>query len=163
MMSDLQHRLEQFFYRKAELCDRRDWDAYLDMFDESAEFHIPQWDSEHVFTTDPKREMSMIYYANRAGLEDRVYRIRTGKSAASSPMPRTLHLINNVRITENNAAQLEVKTNWVTHHYRFGIAECFFGEATYCLKPVGDSWKITRKHVVLLNDQINAVLDFYHV
>jgi 3-phenylpropionate/cinnamic acid dioxygenase small subunit len=24
-------------------------------------------------------------------------------------------------------------------------------------------WKILRKHVVLLNDKINAVLDFYHV
>jgi anthranilate 1,2-dioxygenase (deaminating, decarboxylating) small subunit len=163
MMSNLQNGVEQFLYRKAELCDRRDWDAYLDMFDESAEFHIPQWDSEHVYTTDPKREMSMIYYANRTGLEDRVYRIRTGKSAASSPMPRTLHLINNVRITENSETHLEVKAKWVTHHYRFGLAECFFGEATYRLKPDGDSWKITRKHVVLLNDQINAVLDFYHV
>src|SRR5258708_40269800 len=37
----------------------------------SAEFHVPQWDSEHVATTDPKREMSMIYYATRGGLEDR--------------------------------------------------------------------------------------------
>ena len=162
-MRELQTSVEQFLYRKAELCDRQDWDEYLALFDENAEFHIPQWDSEHVYTTDPKREMSMIYYANRTGLEDRVYRIRTGKSAASSPMPRTLHLINNVRITESTEAHLEVKAKWVTHHCRFGIAECFFGEATYRLKPVGDSWKIMRKHVVLLNDQINAVLDFYHV
>jgi anthranilate 1,2-dioxygenase (deaminating, decarboxylating) small subunit len=162
-VNDLQYRVEQFLYRKAELCDRQAWDEYLELFDESAEFHIPQWDSEHVYTTDPKREMSMIYYASRAGLEDRVYRIRTGKSAASSPMPRTLHLINNVRITDRSETTLELKAKWVTHYYRFSIAECFFGEATYSLRSVGDSWLITRKHVILLNDQINAVLDFYHV
>ena len=28
---------------------------------------------------------------------------------------------------------------------------------------IGDDWKIARKHVLLLNDRINAVLDFYHL
>ena len=66
-MRELQTSVEQFLYRKAELCDRQDWDEYLALFDENAEFHIPQWDSEHVYTTDPKREMSMVYYSARAG------------------------------------------------------------------------------------------------
>lgn len=162
-MRELQTSVEQFLYRKAELCDRQDWDEYIALFDENAEFHIPQWDSEHVYTTDPKREMSMVYYSARAGLEDRVFRIRTGKSAACTPMPRTLHLINNVRIEELADSELEVKAKWVTHYYRFGLAEYFFGEASYRLKPAGTSWIITRKHVLVLNDKINAVLDFYHV
>jgi len=138
-MRELQTSVEQFLYRKAELCDRQDWDEYLALFDENAEFHIPQWDSEHVYTTDPKREMSMVYYSARAGLEDRVFRIRTGKSAACTPMPRTLHLINNVRIEELADSELEVKAKWVTHYYRFGLAEYFFGEASYRLKPAGTS------------------------
>lgn len=163
MMKDLQYRVEQFLYHKAELCDRQAWDEYLELFDEQAEFHIPQWDSEHRYTTDPKREMSMIYYASRAGLEDRVFRIRTGKSAASTPMPRTLHQVSNVRITEAGPTQLAVSAKWATHHYRFGQAGLFFGEVDYRLVPAGDSWKIVRKHVLLLNDKINAVLDFYHV
>src|SRR5260221_8208368 len=54
---------------QAELCDRQQWDEYLACFDPTAEFHVPQWDSEHVATTDPKREMSMIYYATRGGLD----------------------------------------------------------------------------------------------
>ena len=162
-MRELQTSVEQFLYRKAELCDRQDWDEYLALFDENAEFHIPQWDSEHVYTTDPKREMSMVYYSARAGLEDRVFRIRTGKSAACTPMPRTLHLINNVRVEELADSELEMKAKWVTHYYRFGLAEYFFGEARYRLKPAGTSWIITRKHVLVLNDKINAVLDFYHV
>ena len=99
-MSALQHSVEQFLYRKSELCDQQDWDAYIALFDEQSEFHLPQWESEHVYTTDPKRSMSLIYYSNRSGLEDRVFRLRTGKSAASNPMPRTLHMISNVRIAE---------------------------------------------------------------
>lgn len=163
MNPNQQYAVEQFLYRKAELCDQRAWDEYLELFDEHSEFHVPQWDSEHEYTTDPKRGMSLIYYANRSGLEDRVYRIRTGKSAASTPMPRTQHQISNVRIAERGNGELEVKANWTTFHYRFGVSEHFYGYATYHLKPAGESWKITRKHVVLLNDTINAVLDFYHL
>lgn len=163
MNPNQQYAVEQFLYRKAELCDQRAWDEYLELFDEHSEFHVPQWNSEHEYTTDPKRGMSLIYYANRSGLEDRVYRIRTGKSAASTPMPRTQHQISNVRIAERGNGELEVKANWTTFHYRFGVSEHFYGYATYHLKPAGESWKITRKHVVLLNDTINAVLDFYHL
>lgn len=163
MNTPLQHRIEQFLYRACELCDAQDWDAYLALFDEQCEFHLPQWDSEHVYTRDPKREMSLIYYASRAGLEDRVFRIRTGKAASTVPMPRTLHSISNVRIVEQADGQLEVRANWHTLFHRLGESGQFFGHATYRLKPHGDSWLITRKHILLLNDRINAVLDFYHL
>lgn len=162
-MSALQHSVEQFLYRKSELCDQQDWDAYIALFDEQSEFHLPQWESEHVYTTDPKRSMSLIYYSNRSGLEDRVFRLRTGKSAASNPMPRTLHMISNVRIAEREGGELEVRVNWNTLYHRQAMSEQFFGRCTYHLQPVDDSWKITRKHVVLLNDTINSVLDFYHL
>ena len=163
MNPQLQYQIEQFLYEKSALCDAQDWDAYLDLFDEQCEYHLPQWDSEHEYTRDPKRGMSLIYYSNRSGLEDRVFRIRTGKAASTIPMPRTLHQISNVRITEREDGQLEVTAGWQTLYYRLGQAEHFFGHATYHLKPSGESWKITRKHMVLLNDTINSVLDFYHL
>lgn len=162
-MSQLQHSIEQFLYSKSELCDSQDWDGYLALFDPQCEFHVPQWDSEHEYTTDPRRGMSLIYYASRAGLEDRVFRLRTGKSAASTPLPRTLHQISNVRIAERPNAEVEVKANWTTFYSRHGSAEHFFGRATYVLRREGDGWRIQRKHVLLLNDTINSVLDFYHL
>lgn len=162
-MSQLQHDIEQFLYHKAALCDARDWDAYLELFTEDSEFHVPQWDSEYEYTTDPKRGMSLIYYSNRSGLEDRVFRLRTGKSAASNPLPRTLHQVSNVRISEQAQGTLEVKAGWHTLYTRLGLSEQFYGQVTYTLVPAGDSWKISRKHVVLFNDVINSVLDFYHL
>lgn len=163
MMSDLQQSVEQFLYRKADLCDRREWVDYLDLFDEESEFHIPQWDSEHVYTTDPKRGMSLMYYVNRSGLEDRVYRLGTGKSSASTPLPRTLHLVTNVRIQEVSDSQLEAQAKWVTYVHRFGQTSSFHGDVKYLLRPVGFSWMILKKHVVIHNDIIDSVLDFYHV
>jgi len=163
MNSQLQYRVEQFLYRNAEACDAQDWDTYLSMFSDDSEFHLPQWDSEHEYTRDPKRAMSLIYNPNRGGLEDRVFRIRTGKSASTVPMPRTLHLLSNVRIAPLADDELEVQVNWHTLCYRLQTAEQFFGRATYRLRPDGESWKIARKHVLLLNDTINSVLDFYHL
>lgn len=163
MTTDRQRSVEQFLYRKSELCDRRQWIDYLELFDENSEFHIPQWDSEHVYTTDPKRGMSLMYYANRAGLEDRVYRLGTGKSAASTPMPRTLHMVSNVVVRQVSDSQLEASAKWMTHVHRFGQSTYFYGDADYLLRPVGESWVILRKHVVILNDTIDSVLDFYHV
>lgn len=158
-----QHSIEQFLYRVAALCDARDWDAYLEQFAPECEFHIPQWKDEYTFTRDPKREMSLMYYADRSGLEDRVFRLRTGKSAASTPMPRTLHLISNVRCQERDDGSVLARVNWVTHFHRFGESGHFFGEADYTLRETGGDWKILRKHTVLFNDRIDSVLDFYHV
>jgi len=160
---ELQHAVEQFLFAQAEMCDRQQWDEYLTCFDPKAEFHVPQWDSEHVPTTNPKCEMSMIYYATRGGLEDRVFRLRTGKSAASHPMPRTLHQISNVRIGARHEDTLQVFAKWSTHYSRHGQADCYFGEVSYTLRQTDAGFQILRKHVLLLNDRINAVLDFYHL
>lgn len=159
---ETQIEIEQFLYEVAEVCDLQDWDRYLDYYSENAIFHIPQWLDEHRHTTDPKREMSLMYYANRGGLEDRVFRIRTGKSAASTPMPRTVHMIDNIRYHQEDEIY-KVKVNWVTHYYRFGVAGTFFGHAYYDLIKEDDLWKIAYKQVILLNDKIDSVLDFYHV
>lgn len=162
-MQQQQWAVEQLLYQLSDACDRQQWDRYLDFFTEDTEFHIPQWCSEHEYTQDPQREMSLIYYTSRAGLEDRVYRIRTGKSSACTPMPRTLHLIDNVCCQPAAAGELEASANWVTHYYRFGQSQHFFGRASYRLREQQGGWKIARKHVLLLNDRIDSVLDFYHV
>jgi anthranilate 1,2-dioxygenase (deaminating, decarboxylating) small subunit len=155
--------IEQFLFLEAELCDQQDWQNYLELYDESCEFHVPQWDSEHVFTTDPLSEMSLMYYKTRAGLEDRVFRLGTGQSAASEPLPRTVHMISNIRSLELEDGYYQVKCNWMTNYFHHNEAGNFFGWSEYKLRPHHDSWRIAKKHVVILNDTIKHVLDFYHI
>ena len=50
-------------------------------------------------------------YSDRTGLGDRVFRLRTGRSAASTPLPRTCHMVSNVRATVDADGRCSVKTN----------------------------------------------------
>ena len=57
---------------------------------------------------DPQTEVSLIYYGHRGGLEDRVFRIKTDRSSATSlPEPRTSHNISNVEIVEQTDGRLQ--------------------------------------------------------
>lgn len=153
----------QFLFREAELCDARQWDAYLELYDENCEFYLPQWISETDVANDPKTQLSHIYWRNRAGLEDRIFRINTGRAAAHIPPFRTVHMLTNIRPRRADGGSWTVKNNWCTHFFRVGKADSFFGWAEYLLSPNGESWKIARKQAVILNDTINHVLEFYHV
>ncbi len=91
--------VQSFLYAEARALDDRDWDAWLAHYAPQATFHMPAWDDDDLLTEDPQREISLIYYGTKQGLEDRVFRIRTERSSATSlPEPRTSHNISNVEI-----------------------------------------------------------------
>ncbi|MGY5393089.1 anthranilate 1,2-dioxygenase small subunit [Acinetobacter sp. NigerLNRRAM0016] len=163
MSQELQFAVSQFLYKKSEFCDKYDWDAYLDLYDEDSEYHIPQWIDDHNYVQDPNQGLSYIYYPDRSGLEDRVFRIRTEKAASASPLPRTFHSINNVQVQTREDGLIEAKVAWHTLYNRQGLEGAFYGHATYLLRPTEQSFKIRRQHSILLNDKIDSVLDFYHV
>jgi len=81
--------------REAVYLDERRWDDWLALFTEDCEYWVPTWRTEEALTSDPQAEISHIYYANRAGLEDRIVRIRSGRSPASVPLRRTTHVVGN--------------------------------------------------------------------
>lgn len=155
--------VEALLFLEAELVDAREWDAWLDLFSESAEYWIPAWDSENEHTSDPNSQVSLIYYSSRAGLEDRVFRLRTGLSSASTPFPRTLHQVSNVRASFREDGRVDVKANWQALSFRLGETRSFFGTYEYLLGPNGRGWKILKKKIVVMNALIPTVLDIYLV
>ncbi|MFI8033143.1 anthranilate 1,2-dioxygenase small subunit [Acinetobacter sp. ABJ_C3_5] len=163
MTAELHFAVSQFLYQKSELCDRYDWDAYLELYDEDSEYHIPQWIDDHRYVEDPNQGLSYIYYTDRSGLEDRVFRIRTGKAASATPLPRTQHSIQNVQVKSLPDGLIEARVGWSTLYNRQGLEGCFYGHATYLLRPTAEGFRIRRQHTILLNDKIDSVLDFYHV
>ena len=89
-MTDLVRALaeaSQVLYREAMYVDAQRWDEWIGLFTDDCEYWLPAWKGEHELTANPKREISLIYYGTRAGLEDRVWRIRSGQSIASTPLP----------------------------------------------------------------------------
>ncbi|MDI5890297.1 benzoate 1,2-dioxygenase small subunit, partial [Halomonas rhizosphaerae] len=158
-MSISYHDIQAFLYREARLLDDRQWDAWLECYRQDAEFWMPAWDDDDQLTRDPEAEISLIYYPNREGLEDRVYRIKTERSGASTPEPRTTHQITNLEVLKEEGDTVELRFNWHTLSHRYKKTDSYFGSAFYTLDVSGETPLITRKVVQLNNDYIHQVID----
>ncbi|WP_254275891.1 benzoate 1,2-dioxygenase small subunit [Halomonas sp. 3H] len=162
-MSLSYHEIQAFLYREARLLDDREWDEWLTCYSKDVEFWMPAWDDDDQLTRDPHSEISLIYYPSREGLEDRVYRIKTERSGASTPEPRTTHQITNLEVLKEEGGKVELRFNWQTLNHRYKETQTFFGSSFYTLDVSGESPLITRKVVQLNNDYIHQVIDIYHV
>ncbi|PXX94617.1 benzoate 1,2-dioxygenase small subunit [Halomonas sp. LBP4] len=155
--------IQAFLYREARLLDDRQWDEWLACYRQDAEFWMPAWDDDDQLTRDPQSEISLIYYPNREGLEDRVYRIKTERSGASTPEPRTTHQISNIEVLKEAGDEVELRFNWHTLSHRYKKTDGYFGSAFYTLDVSGETPLIANKKVVLNNDYIHQVIDIYHI
>ena len=162
---ELLTRCADLLYQEAAYLDERRWQEWLALYTEDAEFWLPAWDEDARPTDDPQSQLSLIYYSNRVGLEDRVWRIQSGFSPATSPLLRTCHLITNVHITEVVRDQPHVSSHWQVQIYRPEKQQAFtyFGFYEHVLRPEADSLRIAKKKIILLNDVVEGVLDVYHV
>ena len=156
-------RIVDFLYREARLLDDRQWDDWLSCYSTDTVYWMPAWDDDDKIVEDPQREISLIYYPNRDGLEDRVFRIKTERSGASMPEPRTNHQITNVEIIGECDGKAQVRFNWHTLSHRYKETLSFFGTSFYTIDTTGEQPLITNKKVVLKNDYIRQVIDVYHV
>lgn len=155
-------QIAAFLYREARFLDDRQWDDWLDCYARDATFWMPAWDDDDQLVEDHQSEISLIYYPNRDGLEDRVFRIKTERSGASSPEPRTSHNIANIEVLATRDGEIDLRFNWHTLSHRFGKTNSFFGTSFYTLR-IGDRVEIAAKKVVLKNDNIRQVIDIYHI
>ena len=155
--------IQAFVYGEARSLDEARWADWLAHYADDVEFHMPSWDDDDRLTTDPQNEVSLIYYPDKQGLEDRVFRIQTDRSSATMPDTRTGHAINNLEVLSQDDKQCVVAFNWTTHSFRYDIVDVYFGSSQYTLDTRGDKPLIKRKYVVLKNDYIHHLLDIYHI
>ena len=115
-----QNDLEQFLYREARYLDDREFEKWLECYADDCEYWMPAWTDDDELVQDPQTDISLIYYPNKGGLEDRVFRIRTERSSATSiPEPRTSHNISNVEVIERRGDLVDVRFNWHTMYFRY--------------------------------------------
>ncbi|MDT3722220.1 benzoate 1,2-dioxygenase small subunit [Pseudomonas oryzihabitans] len=161
-MNIVRSQLIDFVYREARLLDDRRWDDWVACYSPQVQFWMPAWDDNDQLVEDPQAHISLIYYPNREGLEDRLFRIKTERSSASTPEPRTAHFITNLEVLAVDAETAELRFNWQTLSHRYRATDVFFGTSFYELDLRGERPLITRKKVVLKNDYIHQVIDIYH-
>ena len=156
---------EELLFREALYLDRREWASWIALYTEDSIFWMPAWRDETHPTADPERETSLIYYRGRRNLEDRVWRVESGLSVASTPLPRSVHGVTNVLVEACTDGEAQVAATFTVHLYdvRSGRTHVFFGRYEYQLRSIGTSWLVARKKIYLLNDVIPTVIDFYAI
>lgn len=152
-----------FLYQESRFLDDKAWDEWLLCYHNDCKFWMPAWTDEDDLVTDPESEISLIYYPNKGGLEDRVFRIKTERSSASMPEPRTSHNISNVELLEETEHVIRIRFNWNTLSYRYKSVDNYFGTSFYTLKKTDGSFLILDKKIILKNDYIRQVIDVYHI
>jgi 3-phenylpropionate/cinnamic acid dioxygenase small subunit len=164
----LMGELEQaaaFLFQEARRLDKHEWDAWVAMYREDAVYWLPAWRDEYETTTDPQTEVSLIFHNTRLGLEERIARIESRKSITALPLPRTSHQISNVELRAVSLAHIETEASFAVHVYdpRTAKEHTRFGRYEHVISKEQDAWRIAKKKIILINDKVPTVLDFYSI
>lgn len=145
--------------------DDRAWDAWLDLYHADAVYWVPAWRDEDTETSDPDREISQIYHDRRAGLEERILRVRSGQSVTALPLPRTTHFTSNIAasVAVDDAHTINARASAMVHVYqpRSGSQYVNFGYYELAVTRIDGAWRLARHVIHLKNDCVPALIDFY--
>ena len=161
---DLLAQAARVLFEEARALDEQRFDDWLAFYAHDAIFWVPAWTDEGRLTSDPETELSLIH-CTRAQLAERVGRVEGGRSIASSPLPRTAHIVSNVMVDSIAPDRLRVSSVATTHSFNIKrrTTSTAFALVTHELAHEGDSWLIARKTIALQNDYISTMMDFYTV
>ena len=134
------------------------------MYAHDAVFWVPAWTDEGRLTSDPETQLSLIH-CTRAQLAERVGRVEGGRSQASSPLPRTAHIVSNVIADEIAPGVLRVSSVATTHAFNIKrrTTTTTFALVEHDLAREDERWLIARKTFRLQNDYIVTMMDFYTI
>ena len=161
--NDLFARAASLLNLEAALLDGRRWQDWLDLYTEDCLFWVPAWVSDETWTTDPRRQVSLIW-ADRRNLAARIFRVEGGDSYASMPLPLTVHLVTGIDVTSSAGDIAEVRANWLVHSFlRTSGAILRAGKYEYGLRQIGADLKIAKKKIFVHDDPITGAIDFYNI
>lgn len=143
------HKVENFLYREARLMDEHAYDEWLALWTDDALYWVPCNEDD----IDPERHVSIVY-ENRARLEDRIARLKSGAAYAQDPKSRLSRVVSNVEIEDENDTEAIVRSTFNVTALRRGRMDIFAGRVTHKLRPQGDSFRIAYKKVLLINNDV---------
>lgn len=161
--SNLLSRATSLLNLEAALLDDRRWHDWLELYAEDSIFWAPAWAGDEAWTTDPKRQVSLIW-ADRGNLAARIFRVEGGDSYASMPLPLTVHLITGIGVSSSAEDIAEVRANWLVHGFlRTSGTILRAGRYEYRLRQIGTDLKILQKKIFIHDDPITGAIDFYNI
>lgn len=152
-------------HKQGRMIDEQRWDDWLGLFTEACEYWVPAWTSETRLTQEPDSEISLIYYDLRSRLADRVWRVGSGQSVANDPMPRTCHAVSNIAIDACSSSVIKSFCCFRVDYHVNKQSFAFFGHYHHELTSDDDgkTWLVNKQKIILMNDYIPTMMDFYLV
>ncbi|MFN3889711.1 MAG: aromatic-ring-hydroxylating dioxygenase subunit beta [Beijerinckiaceae bacterium] len=151
-------------FEEARALDEQRFEDWLSFYADDAVFWVPAWTDDGRLTDDPETELSLIH-CTRAQLAERVGRVEGGRSLASTPLPRTAHIVSNV--TADQIVPNHIRASSVATTHTFNVkrrsSTVAFALVEHDLVRDGEAWRIRRKKVTLQNDYIATMMDFYTI
>ena len=144
-------RAIEFIWREAELLDRRDYAAWLDLWEPSGLYVVPI-DPE---TTDYAATLNYAY-DDHDMREKRVQRMTSGYSASASDAARTVRTVSRFTLSSDSADVIEVRSSQVIVAYKRGISTIFAADLTHKISMSGGEPKLAEK-VIRLIDSTEAL------
>lgn len=155
----LQHRVEQFLYREAQLLDHWQWASWLELFDEDILYWMPvrrnrlrrQRGQDEV----PEGIEMAHFYDDYSSLQMRVNQMHSGTHWAEDPPSRCRHLVTNVIVqprseVSGDAVEYDVWSNFLVHRNRLeSETDIWAGERRDVLRVVDTGFKIARRTILL--------------
>jgi len=163
--AQLREAVTELLLEEADTVDQRRWDDWLALFEEDATYYAPAWEGDDDLTSDPHQEISLIFCGNRERMWDRVWRIKSNLSSSLARMPRTCHLVTNIRISDVSNSTLKATANFRTETFKHEEKDstAFFGRYLYDLKRTGDQLTIQNKKIIVYNDIIPRQMDIFNI
>ena len=133
-----------FLYREARLADEGRYDAWEALWSDDGIYWVP------AAGDDPDREMSIIY-DNRSRIALRVRQLKTGKRYAQTPPSSVRRMISNIEVLEQEGEHVLVGANFLAVESRPRGTVLWAGRTEYRLRREGESFRLARKTVTLVD------------
>lgn len=151
--SNRHHQIEQFLYQEAYLADENRLDDWFALWDDQED--IIYWVPCNKDDVDPMKEVSIIY-DNYHRLNLRMERTKSGLAWTQEPKSRLRRTTSNVQTSEMEDGKILALSNFHITELRENSREIidWIGRVEHHLKPVGDSFKISFKKILLINNNL---------
>lgn len=145
-------RAVEFVWREAELLDRRDYRAWLDLWEPAGHYVVPI-DPD---ATDFAATLNYVF-DDRDMREKRVQRMLSGYSASASDAARTVRTVSRFTLESSTIDAVELKSAQVVVAYKRGAATLFAADVTHRLRVDADGEMRIAEKVVRLIDSTEAL------
>nr|WP_288453007.1 aromatic-ring-hydroxylating dioxygenase subunit beta [uncultured Pseudomonas sp.] len=146
MNLQLLQEVTAFIWAEGDMLDHNEYDTWLALWADKGTYIIP---------IDPKEEdfeNTLNYAYDDAHMRQlRVQRLIGGESISTSPQPRTVRSASNFRVLSEDGDQVRVRCSQHLRDFRKESLKHYSADLTYDLVRSGDSFKIQRKLIRLIN------------